>query len=80
MLVSLLLGLLFTPLDLPCRSGGLEIGIFGFIGDVVMSAVKRDIGVKDTGTLLPGHGGILIDSTPLTFTAPLYFHTSTTYY
>ena len=35
------------------------VAITGFIGDVVVSAIKRDIGIKDTGSTIPGHGGIL---------------------
>lgn len=50
------------------------IAITGFIGDVVMSAVKRDIGVKDMGTSIPGHGGILDRIDSLAYTAPVFFH------
>jgi phosphatidate cytidylyltransferase len=35
------------------------VACFGFVGDVVVSAIKRDIGIKDTGNLIPGHGGLL---------------------
>lgn len=75
MFVSWLIAPFFTPFHGWGAVGvGLMIGLAGFVGDVVMSAIKRDIGVKDSSSLLPGHGGILDRLDSLTYTAPLFFH------
>ena len=52
----------------------LIIALTGFGGGLVMSAIKRDRGVKDFGTIIAGHGGILDRVDSLTFAAPIFFH------
>lgn len=52
----------------------LLISLAGFGGGIVMSAIKRDRGVKDYGTLIPGHGGMMDRIDSLCFAAPLFYH------
>jgi phosphatidate cytidylyltransferase len=52
----------------------LAINLMGFFGGLVMSAIKRDRGVKDWGTLIEGHGGMLDRLDSVAFAAPVFFH------
>ena len=52
----------------------LVISVMGFAGGLTLSAIKRDRGVRDYGTLVEGHGGLLDRIDSLCFAAPVFFH------
>ena len=53
---------------------GLMIGVFGIFGDLLLSSVKRDLGIKDMAATLPGHGGVLDRFNSLLLVSPAIFH------
>ncbi|QFQ87058.1 phosphatidate cytidylyltransferase [Paracoccus kondratievae] len=78
MLSATVLGMALTPIT-PFRwweAGLIALTVTGFgtLGGLIMSAIKRDRGVKDWGTLVQGHGGILDRLDSLVFSAPVFLH------
>ena len=68
----------FEPLQLVLT--GLIVGVGGQLGDLSISVIKRDLGVKDMGAVIPGHGGLLDRVDSLIYTAPLFLHMVDFYY
>jgi phosphatidate cytidylyltransferase len=70
-----------TPFS-PLQAAGMAllINLTGFLGGLVMSAIKRDRGVKDWGRMIEGHGGMLDRLESVIFAAPLFFHLTRYYW
>jgi phosphatidate cytidylyltransferase len=68
----------FSPLVAAIMA--LVITLMGFAGGLIMSAIKRDRGVKDFGSLIQGHGGVLDRIDSLCFAAPVFFHLTRYFY
>jgi phosphatidate cytidylyltransferase len=57
-----------------CVILGILCGVLGQIGDLCESAMKRDVGIKDFGGIMPGHGGVLDRFDSLLLTAPVCYY------
>ncbi len=65
-----------TELDHPLRLVilGFMLSVTGQLGDLMLSSIKRDLGIKDMGAAIPGHGGVLDRANSVLLSAPAYFH------
>jgi phosphatidate cytidylyltransferase len=65
-----------SELDRPARLLllGLLTSVSGQLGDLMLSSIKRDVGVKDMGAVIPGHGGVLDRFNSALIAAPVFFH------
>jgi phosphatidate cytidylyltransferase len=62
----------FPPWE--CILVGAVVGIGGQMGDLAISVIKRDLGIKNMGAAIPGHGGALDRIDSLIYVTPLFFH------
>lgn len=65
---------------LQCVLTGLIVGVGGQLGDLSISVIKRDTGLKDMGAIIKGHGGVLDRIDSLIFAAPLFLHMTRYFY
>lgn len=69
-LVGFFVGRWFGFDELVCAAIGVTIGVLGQVGDLFQSAWKRSVSIKDSGSLLPGHGGVLDRFDSIIYSAP----------